>query len=134
MQDWARDLGRLVEAGDGSPVVTLPGYPSAAITATTAASLALQCVVRSASGPVPRQQNSTVDSGVEEASQDHLRLRVTESGIELHDAQTARGQRQSGVEQSGEGRSRRTHLVDGRLQHPREDLLDESSGAHGSGE
>ena len=72
---------------------------------------------------------SSDPSGRAQPGQHHLGLRVAEAGVELDHPHPARGQRQPGVEQPGERRAPPRHLVDRRLQHCREHLVDQAGAA-----
>ena len=63
--------------------------------------------------------------GVEQR-QERLGLRVAEAGVELDHPRAARGQREAGVEQPGERRAAAGQLVDGRLQHVAQHLVDQA--------
>ena len=90
--------------------------------------------------PVGRGLEERAERRVEQRHQG-LGLRVAEARVELDHLHPARGQREAGVQQPGERRAAARHLVDGRLQHPGEHVLDETLrrprerrvGAHAAG-
>ena len=97
-------------------------------------------------GGVPPAQRPVVGQlagrgGVQEATerglqqrQQRLRLRVAEAAVELDHPDTARRQRETGVQQAAERRTAVAQLVDGRLEHVLGDLRRPgSSGAQGNG-
>ena len=57
--------------------------------------------------------------------EDDLGLGVAEAGVELDDPDATAGDRQTGVQQAGEGGAAAAHLVDGRLQDGLHDLVDQ---------
>ena len=63
--------------------------------------------------------------GCGQTSQNHLRLRVAEPGVELDHPQPAGGQGQPDVEHTDEWRSAVAHLVHGRLRDTVDDVLDQ---------
>ena len=64
------------------------------------------------------------DRGRQQREQ-RLGLGVTEAGVELDDADATRGEREAGVQQPAEGGAAAGHLVDRRLQHRAQHLLDQ---------
>ena len=74
--------------------------------------------------PSAAAMSSAAERRVEQGEQ-RLGLGVAEAGVELDHPDAARGQREAGVEQAGEGGAAAGHLVDGRLQHALEDLGDQ---------